>query len=979
MYLSIEEIIAQNPVNIDNLTDPLLDEMNSYGMPSLPSLNIEEYFNPGDCDRWNEFNMKSFVGGIKIQAKQKWDDAKTQAKELAKQTLDNLTNLAKDIWDTIKKIVIDLYKEIIKTYKAVIEYFKAEYRRIIILWKRLKNATSKENRDNIKKQILDLLKKFGNDVLEMFGIYIIIDFIKSLWGVMKNLWGMGKAAWKNAISKFKAADEMLNSDELKKSVRLQGFIEIITTLIPLIASLGAAALAMAACAKKQQQVDEKDVNDAISNYEKEDRLEKYIQYSDLSELISNSELPKNDITENDNNVKKINHKCCLCPVPDNTIVPDVIYPEGYIVEMATYINSDNSINDASVISKEESFKSRYTITAQADTSLNIGDIIGYIDNIPIESEIEGYIIEKTDRHLIVNKPKEETEEDIMNRIKSRENIDFDAIKEDDSTYQNVNSIIDSLNDMIYIEDVFRNRGNILATAMINGCASYSESLPIDGPKNSLYDQTNIIDSNITNIIETFQNDIKKLTNPDKTQEELKNENYKYLESIKTAMFNLKMQLVKDIYDILKTVTKDRVKFTLPLNTNECEITSRMLEFVTTVVPDKDNKYDTELYSIIVEFFVKRFTYEGRNKNILIELLNKNLKQFKKTYNQVYNELNLSKIDVDEYFETLCGLTKESKPVQTDIEVSAEKNLIESEDENGNKIKVIAKTSEDDKNALNANTNNIKEFNKIKELAASLSRIYKLILKVSQIQKTSITYKSNYVTEQSEAEYAVIISYIEKLYSTYISVSSGLDEKINSIKKIGWPAPVDIELNGKRYKHYLFRDNNETENNSIQSISPELEDAYNDIFSSKTRYNMNSYMYWLVYCANATLVNCMLPMYWGTGLVIAGAPISLPIILVPIYYVPGKVGMLLGLGICGIAIWPMLLFVNTTSEDMSVMIPINLIIDMLKELLNKVKDLQLKSLSAMITGMMIEPINERINTITEEIKKIDREILLAKSL
>lgn len=967
MYLTIDEIIKQNPVNVDNLSDPLLSEMNSYGMPELPKLDLDDHFN----DKQSEISMKSFIGGSKIQAKQSWDDTKTRETETSKRAQDDLlSDLANDIWKSIKTLAIQIYKSIINTYNAVIEYFKAEYRRIIILWKRLKKTTSNKNRNNIKKQILNLLKEFGTDVSEMFGIYIIIDFIKNLWSIMKNLWGASKSAWKNAMSKFKATDEMLASNEFKTE-RLKAIIPLITLLIPLIAQLAAASLGIAACAKQQQRADEDAVNDAISNYEKEDKIEKYTQYSDLSELISNSELPK------ENNPEEKNHKCCLCMVPDNTIAPDVIYPEGYIVEMATYINSDISNNDASIISKESSFKSRYNITAQVDTSLKINDIIGYIDNIPIKSEIEGYIIEKTDRHLIVNK-KEEPADDILNYIKSQENIDVDNIKESDPTYKDVNSIIDSLNDMTYIEDVFRNRGSILAAAMINGAASYINYDKIDDiynvAKYYLEYNTSQIINRISNKIDAFQENIKALTNPDKIQQELKNENYSYLETVKERTFDLKRGLVNDIYDDLRTIKN--ITLIYPTNINECEITSRMLEFVTSSVPDKDNKYDVELYNIIVEFFVKRFIYEGRNKNVLIELLNKNLKQFKKTYNQVYNELNLSKIDIDEYFETLCGLTKESKPVQTDIEVSADKNLVDDKDENGNVIKVIAKTTKDDQTKLDNNAKNVKDFNALKEFAASLSRIYKLILKVSQIQKTSISYKSDYVTEQSKAEYTVIKNYIENLYNTYISASSGLDKKINNIKKIGWPAPVDVELNGKRYKHYLFRDNN-TDKDS-EPISPELNNAYNDIFSSKTKYDMNSYMYWLVYCANATLTNCMLPMYWGTGLVIAGAPIPLPIILVPIYYIPGKVGMLLGLGICGIAIWPMLLFVNVTSEDMSVMIPINLIIDMLKELLNKVKDLQLKSLSLAINGM-IEHTNTRINEITQEIKNIDREILLTKSL
>ena len=52
---------------------------------------------------------------------------------------------------------------------------------------------------------------------------------------------------------------------------------------------------------------------------------------------------------------------------------------------------------------------------------------------------------------------------------------------------------------------------------------------------------------------------------------------------------------------------------------------------------------------------------------------------------------------------------------------------------------------------------------------------------------------------------------------------------------------------------------------------------------------------------ATLVNCMIQIYWGTGMNIMGVPIPLPIIYLPIYYMPGSCGVLFGLGICGIAV------------------------------------------------------------------------------
>lgn len=102
-------------------------------------------------------------------------------------------------------------------------------------------------------------------------------------------------------------------------------------------------------------------------------------------------------------------------------------------------------------------------------------------------------------------------------------------------------------------------------------------------------------------------------------------------------------------------------------------------------------------------------------------------------------------------------------------------------------------------------------------------------------------------------------------------------------------------------------------------------------SIKTAYGMGDYEYWVRYCGIATIVNCMLPMYWATGLVITGVPIMMPIIYIPFTVINGRVTVVIGIGICGICPLPMMLFVNFGDLPGSLIPALNLAVDSLRGL------------------------------------------------
>ena len=128
--------------------------------------------------------------------------------------------------------------------------------------------------------------------------------------------------------------------------------------------------------------------------------------------------------------------------------------------------------------------------------------------------------------------------------------------------------------------------------------------------------------------------------------------------------------------------------------------------------------------------------------------------------------------------------------------------------------------------------------------------------------------------------------------------------------------------------------------------------------TKSTADFTKHKYWLKYCLHATLVNCMVPLFWATGLVIAGSPILLPIIYIPLVVIPGRTVCVLGLGLCGIIPMPMLLFVNAHNANSTIIVPLNVALDIIVMILERLGQLNFNGLNALLTPL---------------IKNLDREI------
>lgn len=203
---------------------------------------------------------------------------------------------------------------------------------------------------------------------------------------------------------------------------------------------------------------------------------------------------------------------------------------------------------------------------------------------------------------------------------------------------------------------------------------------------------------------------------------------------------------------------------------------------------------------------------------------------------------------------------------------------------------------------------------------------------------------------------------------------------DSFKEIGWGTETVIYKDNRQYD-FIYLTYEETDPDAVlanaEPFDFDNDDPGDDYYDSgsyiKSKSGANSMLYWLRYLTIATVVNCMLPIYWGTGIIIAGVPVILPIIMLPIFVLPGRVTVVFGIGLCGICPMPLILFANLGNSKASILVPLNILGDTLKktiqQAMSKLKDTTLKAAYAPIILSM----EAKINQYNKEVDNIEMEI------
>lgn len=226
---------------------------------------------------------------------------------------------------------------------------------------------------------------------------------------------------------------------------------------------------------------------------------------------------------------------------------------------------------------------------------------------------------------------------------------------------------------------------------------------------------------------------------------------------------------------------------------------------------------------------------------------------------------------------------------------------------------------------------------------------------------------------TENESRILKELSNRAINWYLNNTNKIDNGtiFDEFTDIIWPTPSIIYKDGIAHDFYFIE---EPENIKEQkSSNRELLNNYEFTEDSLiTQYGIDTYEYWVRYCTIATLTNCMLPMYWGTGLIVFGIPVPLPIIFIPMKVISGRITIVIGLGICGICPTPMIYFINLGDLPGSLIPSLNGVVDVLRKSSGTIMESGNESIQLIIKKLLKENDN-KINNIIDEIAEIDRTI------
>lgn len=215
----------------------------------------------------------------------------------------------------------------------------------------------------------------------------------------------------------------------------------------------------------------------------------------------------------------------------------------------------------------------------------------------------------------------------------------------------------------------------------------------------------------------------------------------------------------------------------------------------------------------------------------------------------------------------------------------------------------------------------------------------------------------------------------------------------------WPLPTKININNVEYEHYLFTNIYEKHKDIDISIGdydfpetvkfpdiPEdisvneaeaLEDLNNheiDEFKDPNRITFLNDEYWQKYFTLATLI-CLVPSFWNCGLdimpYIQNIPLPCIFIAIKCLHIPiFNMVIVFGIAIRGMYPWPIILYLNTSDQPISILTPLIAVLRKLKTVFNKkINKIEYKPLEQ-TANFYINKLNTEINEIKKENIKLD---------
>jgi len=278
-----------------------------------------------------------------------------------------------------------------------------------------------------------------------------------------------------------------------------------------------------------------------------------------------------------------------------------------------------------------------------------------------------------------------------------------------------------------------------------------------------------------------------------------------------------------------------------------------------------DKIETEFKDKINEFIRRRVIIDGYNKNKIADKINDLIKDIEKgtsagNWFLKAMEIYLPTKKLDDVKKWLSGLAQKNKKLE-----GVEK------DQAVNQVMFLFQLYLD----------------------------YDEIVKKYNILKKETTPKLATIEEGNW-----ILNFTQQLWKDYKSLPKEIEEIQKTIDSLSMFQTYSIiEWNGYQARLYTIAD---------EPICKSTEtDPY---LNPKTAFGFGDIQYWLKYCALATLASCANPATgWSTGWIFP-TPVLFPVVYIPIKAIYTKYGfMVIGLSICGIYLFPWVLFVNLTTK------------------------------------------------------------------
>jgi hypothetical protein len=338
--------------------------------------------------------------------------------------------------------------------------------------------------------------------------------------------------------------------------------------------------------------------------------------------------------------------------------------------------------------------------------------------------------------------------------------------------------------------------------------------------------------------------------------------------------------------------------------------------------EQTDKIETEFKDNINEFIRRRIIIDGYNKNKIVEKINDVIKNIEKG------------ISVGNWFTKAMEIYTQSKKLD-DVE------------------SWLAGLAQKNKKLEGAEKDNA--VNKVMFLFELYLNYDEIIKKYNIINKET-THRSATIEEGNW-----IFAFTQQLWKDYKSFPKEIEEIQKTIDSLSMFQTYSIIMwNGYQARLYTIAD-------EPTCVSTERDPYLNP----KTAYGFADIQYWLKYCAAATLASCANPATgWSTGWIFP-TPILFPVVYIPIKAIYTKYGfMVIGLSICGIYLFPWVLFVNFTTQYTT---PFGDPTVLLKKQIEKLK----KEISERLIDLKKTTIKPLLDKSKENVRKTEEELEIVK--